>query len=260
LEYSDGQAADLYYIEQPNGIKLKYSNNEPIYDIPQYSDLDRVYIDGNEWLVYRMNGIVLGISVQDIKAYGRYKQISVLVANYTLSAFDFGADNISITTNRNDKVKTIDVLDCNTYLKRIKNRQSWNMVGAAVLLSACDVANQYSGTYTQKSYTKIRSPYGNASISHVSQDNATANMYRQAYGNILSSQDMNDRNFNEQIQAGYLQKNTLNPNIELSGYVMVPYGQGTHYEPRCDEFVRSNTSFIIDITINGIVYSFIFME
>lgn len=245
-------------IEYPNGTILKYDpiNNIYIKDIPTSSNINKVMSDGLEWQFYNLNGIVIGVCVTRINEYGKYVQVSLVLANYTPHRFDFGVNNINCEIEAYDKKNKLrnasyaNVLDKEQYLKMVKNRQIWNEIGASVLLGLSSAVNNLSGAYDRTINTNVTGPFGNTQISTTYYSNAASMLHDFSNAIILANQHVNHKFDLQRLSIGYLSENTIFPNSELSGHIMIP-----------EEFVYSGMSkphwkMNILIEIDGVVYPF----
>jgi hypothetical protein len=248
-------------IEYPNGVVLKYDliNNVFLKDCPIKENIYSVMYNGNEWQYYNMNGIIVGVCVSKVKDYGKYFQVSVIVANYTPHRFNFGVNNINCVIKAYDKKGILqnseyaNVLDKEQYLKDVKNRQIWNEIGAGILLGLSSAASDLSGTYNRTITTTVSSPYTTYSQTNITTtyyDN-TSRMY-QGYMNaqMLVNQSIQHSYDLDRLSVGYLSENTIFPNTELSGHIMIP--ENLYYSG----FSKPNWQMEILIEIDGVVYPF----
>jgi hypothetical protein len=262
LEYANGSLAkDYALIEYPNGVVLKYDliNNVFLKDCPIKENIYSVMYNGNEWQYYNMNGIIVGVCVSKVKDYGKYFQVSVIVANYTPHRFNFGVNNINCVIKAYDKKGILqnseyaNVLDKEQYLKDVKNRQIWNEIGAGILLGLSSAASDLSGTYNRTITTTVSSPYTTYSQTNITTtyyDN-TSRMY-QGYMNaqMLVNQSIQHSYDLDRLSVGYLSENTIFPNTELSGHIMIP--ENLYYSG----FSKPNWQMEILIEIDGVIYPF----
>lgn len=259
LEYADGLLArDYAVIEYLNGTVLKYDLINEVYikDNPTRDNLYSVMYNGFEWQFYNMNGIIVGVCVSKVKEYGKYYQVSVIVSNYTPCAFNFGVNNINCVVNAFDKKGNLKnsayamVLDKEQYLKAVKSRQIWNEIGAGILIGLASASSDLSGAYNRTITTTVSSPYGRANITTSYYDNATR-MY-QGYMNalVLANQSIKHSCDLQRLSVGYISENTIFPNSELSGHIMIP--EDFYYTG----FSKPTWLMEIRIEIDGIVYPF----
>lgn len=259
FEYADGLLVNDYaVIEYPNGTVLKYDmiNNVFLKDCPIKEKIYSVIYNGCEWQYYNMNGIIVGVCVSEVKEYGKYYQVSVIVSNYTPYRFNFGVNNINCVVKAFDKNNQLKdsqyatVLDKEQYLKIVKNRQIWNEIGAGILIGLSSASSDLSGAYNRTINTSVTSSKGTANINTTYYDNA-ARMY-QGYMNaqVLANQSIKHSYDLERLSVGYLSENTIFPNTELSGHIMIP--DSFHYSG----FSKPTWQMEIKIEIDGVVYPF----
>jgi hypothetical protein len=211
-----------------NGVCLKYDadTNEQIKDKPSLSsDAQVVYIDGAAWEFYEMNGIVLGLSARRIKEYGSYMQLSFMVANYTPNRIDFDVNNILSVKFEyfNNKgvpgnVEWGEILEREEYMRIVRNRQAWQEISLAVLMAMSSASEDYNETIT----TNVSSSYGSATIRTKYYNRAAYEQRMAMDAALLCMQNYVHKEDLQHIGVGYINANTLFPNQELSGYIMIP--------------------------------------
>ena len=262
IEYADGLLAkDYALIEYSNGVVLKYDliNNVFLKDCPRRENIYSVMYNGYEWQYYNMNGIVVGVCVSKVNNYGKYYQASVIVANYTPYRFNFGVNNINCVIKAYDKNNNLrnseyaNVLDKEQYLKGVKSRQIWNEIGAGILIGLSSAASDLSGAYNRTITTSVSNPYNPYSQTNITTtyyDN-TSRMY-QGYMNALAlaNQSIKHSYDLERLSVGYLSENTIFPNTELSGHIMIP--ENFYYSG----FSKPHWQMEILIEIDGTIYPF----
>lgn len=252
-DFREGSLAKTYIVRQyPNGILLKCDpeTGKIIKDIPIEEDREDITIDGDLWEYYNLNGITVAANANIVKEYGKYIQLSLLVANNTPNSIEFGVNNINAVKahfyNADWELKQTEygeVLDHNDYARVIKNRQTWREIGLGVLTGLSTATTNYNNTINTNVYT----PYYNARITTTYFDNAAYQQQLNRDAALLMSQSVLHAQDLQRLSVGYLKENTIVPNQELSGFVMIPY-----------DFFYSGKYTVIEVTIevDGIQYLF----
>lgn len=259
IEYLNGCIANGFgVIEYPNGAILKFDpfNNTYIKDFPTKDCIYTVMHEGYEWQFYNMNGIIVGVCASRIKEYGKYIQLSIIVSNYTPNRFNFGVNNIYCTVkayNKNNILTDsmqVAVLDKEQYLKKVKNRQIWNEIGAGVLIGLSSAVSDLSGAYNRTITTNIASNYGNANITTTYIDHNAQMQQNFLNASLLANQSIKHSYDLDRLSVGYLSENTIFPNSELSGHIMIP--ELFSYSG----FSKPHWEIDLSIEVDGLTYNF----
>lgn len=269
IEYDNGTPLyDYYTLSNKDGYcsKVSLANEKPIYDTPSLNEKQIEYKNGEAWNYYNKNGIMLGIIYKQIRNYGKYYQIFIVVANNSMFPIEFIPEDISATLiDREGFEKDLKVYSVEEYMKRVRRQQNWSMAAVAINegLSAANAGRStsttntfYSGTSRSRGYASAYGSGGYAfgnyfgSSSYLGGSSSTTTTYNGAaayqaqviaservasYSNILLS----DRAIKEE---GYLKRTTIHPGEIVSGYVNIGYKKGVF--------------MTIKINIGGIIYIF----
>lgn len=261
---------DYYILSNKDGYssKLRISDKTPIYESPNLSEKKVDYRDGKEWPYYTKNGIMVAMTNTQIKDYGKWFQISLIIANNSIVPIEFDPELITSTlkkTNGQDIV--LEVWSSDKYMRKVRRTQNWNiaLVGIAEGFAAASAGYSTSTTQTNSNYSGYSSSYGNTYGSG-GYTYGSYNRYGSYFGNsstisrtttydgaaayqaqiIASNRIANYENslFQERSikQKGYLKKNTIYPGDVISGYVNIKRKRGS--------------TMTVYIDINGAKYEF----
>ena len=269
IEYQNGKPLyDYYIISNQNGLcsKVRLSDKQPIYESPILSEQKIEYKDGEAWPYYNENGIMIGMTNNQVRDYGKYFRIPIVIANNSMYPIEFNPDNITATlTDKKGKEKVLKVYSSDQYNKKVRRWQNWAMAltGISEGLSAASAGysssttntstNIYSSTggvatasgsggYAYGQYSGNSATYGQSTSTTVSYDGAAAYQARiiasermASYSNAL----LLERAIKEE---GYLKRCTIYPGEAISGYINIERKKGN--------------SMTIIVNINGANYIF----
>lgn len=217
IEYDNGEYAnEWYYKANTTGAygRFKHNTNEPIYDKFNPDAHFTTWIDGVPWLSYTVNGLTISMAIQQSTAYGRYHEVSLMIDNATFNNMII-EPSIEVTAYASDRPTGLSnpaeervVLSYDSYMQKVKNRQTWAAVAMAVSSAAAGVTSAMapnSASISVNGHTAFINSYGNH-VSIFSPDLAFAGV-----GEAWAS----DRKI---IQKGYLKKNTITSGDIISGY------------------------------------------
>ena len=263
---------DYYILSNKDGYssKLRISDNTPIYESPSLSEKKVDYRDGAAWPYYTKNGIMVAMTNTQVKDYGKWFQISLIIANNSIAPIEFDPELITSSLQKaNGQTIALEVWSSDRYMKKVRRTQNWNMVLAGIGegLAAAGAGYSTSTTHTNSTYNGYSNTYGNAYAygsggyaygrfnSHGSYHGSSSTTSRTttydgaaAYqAQVIASNRMaNYENslLNERAikQEGYLRKTTIYPGDAISGYVNIKRTSG------------STMTVIVDI--NGAKYEF----
>ncbi len=269
IEYANGTPLYNYYtISNKDGYcsKISLSSKQPIYETPSLDEKQTEYKNGEAWPYYNKNGIMIGMTNNEVRDYGKYYQIPIVIANNSMFPIEFEPDNIDaklIDKEGNERV--LKVYSAEEYMKKVRRRQNWAMAltafgegmsAASAGYSTSTTNSSYSGSsystgyasaygsggYAFGNYSGTSSYFGNSSSTTTTYDAAAAYQAQviaservASYSNSLLS----DRAIKEE---GYLKRTTIYPGETISGYINIERKKGD--------------SMTIDINIGGAIYSF----
>lgn len=277
IEYSNGMPLYNYYtISNKDGFssKISISDNLPIYENPSLDEIKIDYKDGEPWLYYNKNNIVIGMNNQKIRDYGKYYQASIIITNNSLQPIEFDPNNITALLTCEDYYYDgtafidsimLKVYSSEEYMKKVKNRQTTAMILVGISEGLAAGTAGYSTSTTNSSYSGYSSNYGTASAygnnsyaygsysgnsSYYGQSTSTTTSYNAAaayQAQVIASERINSLENNllsERISKneGYLKRTTIYPGESIYGYVNIKR--------------KSGINLIVNIMINGVIYPF----
>lgn len=271
-EYINGKPKyDYYVMSNQSGqiIKIKHSDNEPLWESPSVSERRTQYQDGIPWQYYVKNGLMIAQTNTITKDYGKWHRIDLIITNNSMLPIEFDPEK-DITAYSIDK-KEIEnklvVWSCDKYMKKVRTAQTWAAIGVGLAegLSTMNAGYSTSTTNSSAYYSGSSNSYGtasaygsggyaygsysgNSSYSGSAYGTSTTTTYDASVAyqaQVLSQQrmaDFSDAQWNERNakQMGYLKKNTINPGETIQGYVHIQRVSGI--------------SFYNTININGAEY------
>lgn len=270
VEYYNGEFLyDYYVISDNNGCisKIRISDNKPIYESPSLDEKQVEYKNGEEWPFYNKNGIIISMTNNEVRDYGKYYQIPIIITNNSLFPIDFEPNNITASMlDKNEMESILKVLSAEEYMKKVSRRQNWAMAlnGLAEGLAASGAG--YSTSTTNSSYSGYSSSYGNAyaygsggyaygnysgNTSYYGSLSSTTTTYNAAAAyqaqviasNRIAAYDNALLSEREAKDEGYLKRTTIYPGKAIYGYINI-------------ERIKGAQAIIINIDINGAIYTF----
>lgn len=259
---------DWYMASNKDGLcsKISSSTNKPLYESPSTNEIKEEYIKGYNWLYYSANGITLGMTNIEVKDYGKYFQIPIVITNNSLFAIDFDPNRIS-STLVDKKGNQIDllVLSSDEYMKKVRRGQNWAMfwAGLGEGLAAANAGyststtnstyngystssgNAYaygSGGYAYGSYNGSSNYHGSSSSTTTTYDGLAAYQAQVIASNRMANYENSLLTERQSKDEGYLKKTTVYPGQSISGYINIKRVKGV--------------SMNIVIDINGAKYNF----
>jgi hypothetical protein len=233
-----------------NCSKIRISDNTPIYESPELSEKKVEYQKGEAWPYYNKNGIMLGMTNNQVKDYGKWYQIPIVISNNSLFPIDFDPTEIkAVLVDKNGKETDLRVYSANDYMKKVRRSQNWAMAltGLAEGMAAANAG--YSTSTTNSTYNGYSSSYGSASAhgsggyahgtysgstSYHGNSTSTTTSYNglAAYqAQVIASNRMADYqdallSERQAKDEGYLKLTTVNPGETISGYVNIERKKG----------------------------------
>jgi len=269
VEYYDGEPMyDYYVLSNKDGLcsRVSFDDDQPIHDSPTMNERQFEYIDGEEWPYYSKNGVVIGMTNKEVRDYGRYYQITIIIANNSMFPIEFEPEKITASlVKKKGKTLAMNVLSADEYMEKVERKQEWAMAlnGLAEGLAAAGAG--YTSSTTNSSYSGYSSSYGNASAygsggyaygsysgssSYYGHSSSTTTSYNAAaayQAQVIASNRIaayDDALLSERAMkdAGYLRRTTIYPGESISGYINIERKKGI--------------SMTVDVDISGAVYTF----
>ena len=182
------------------------------------------YNDGRLWAYKQYGDYVVGMTTYlDKDGYGKNYQILVFIKNLGKTSVLFDPLLVtSMLTNNYGEQDEMKVYTYERYMKKVKNQQAWSMAlmgfSAGMNAGMAGYQTTYTTTYGAASvpYTQVHTTYNYAVAS-------AANMAATTQMMSLSKMMSDDK---KTISQGYLNKNTINPDEGILGYMNIKYKKG----------------------------------
>ena len=247
--------------------KISSVDNKPIWETPSLYEKKTDYKDGVAWPYYTANGILVAMTNTKVKDYGKWFQISLVIANHSIVPIDFDPELITSTLQKeNGQEVALEVWSSDRYMKKVKRTNTWNMIGMGLAEGLAAAGAGYSTSTTNSTFNGYSNSYGNAYAygSNGSSAYGSYNDYGSYHGSTTSTTTTYDgaaayqaqviasnrmANYENALnqdmavkQEGYLRKTTIYPGQAVSGYVNI-------------KRVKGNTMTVV-VDINGAKYEF----
>jgi len=128
VEYSNGEPLyDYYVVSNKDGFcsKMRLSDNQPIYETPSLNEMEVEYKDGEAWSYYNKNGIMIGMTNNEVRDYGKYFQIPIIIANNSMYPIEFEPNNITASLiDKKGNERILKVYSATEYMKKVRRIQN----------------------------------------------------------------------------------------------------------------------------------------
>lgn len=270
VEMQNGEPKyNWYMLSNKDGYCSKISSvdNKPIWETPSLYEKKTDYKDGVAWPYYTANGILVAMTNTKVKDYGKWFQISLVIANHSIVPIDFDPELITSTLQKeNGQEVALEVWSSDRYMKKVKRTNTWNMIGMGLAEGLAAAGAGYSTSTTNSTFNGYSNSYGNAYAygSNGSSAYGSYNDYGSYHGSTTSTTTTYDgaaayqaqviasnrmANYENALnqdmavkQECYLRKTTIYPGQAVSGYVNI-------------KRVKGNTMTVV-VDINGAKYEF----
>lgn len=232
-EYENGALKyDYYTLSKPDGYCSKYrlTDNTPVWESPEPSEMDEAYRNGKKWKFYEKNGLTVSVTGCSVSDYGKYFRLQLLVVNNSLERAEVDPANIMASlTDKAGYAYSLKVFGSDEYLRKVRRRQSWNSVlyGVAEGIDAVEAATG-TGSYSGATTTGY--------------DAAAAYQARMIAENRLDNYRYEHRFERAVREQGYLKRTTLFPGDDVAGYVLIER--------------RKGKTLYLTIDVKGAVYTY----
>ncbi len=258
IEMENGEPKyDYYVVSNKDGLLSKYriSDNSQIWETPDVSEKKVYYIDGKACSYYLKNGILLSMTNSQVKDYGKWFQVSLLISNQTMTPFDIQTSKIKayIINEETKEKKPLTVYSSGSYASKVKKSQDWQMflsriaerfaaASAGFSSSVIESQSSYNGKTNVHGSASAQGSLGRASASFdgfgtysgssnmtskiVSYNGAAAYQAQVIASNRLAD---SERAFQEELaikEGGYLKRTTIYPGETVAGYVNIVLEKG----------------------------------
>ena len=268
-EYANGKPLyDYCVISNNDGYCSKVSlyDMQPIYDSPLLDEIRTEYQDGVAWKYCNKNGIIIGMTIDEVRDYGKYYQTFIVIANNSMYAIEFEPEYITamLNTYKNEEWELI-VYSADDYMRKVRRRQNWDMALYAFSESLAAADAGYSTSTTTSAYSGASNSSANASVfgsdGYAIGNYSGNSAYYGTSSSTITSYDANaayrakvianDRvaSYSNSLlseravkEEGYLKHTTIYPGETISGYINIERKKGS--------------SLNIEIYINGAIYTF----
>lgn len=205
-----------------------------------FTETDSYYQKGEEYKVIENEGIVLIANLSQIKQYGKYYKISLILENESDSRFDF--DPLLTTgkyiINKKNESRGYDalVLSYEDYARKARKRINTASVFSGIAIGLQSFSTSPTSSIT---YSDSRGNVGSIDVyNRYERNNQTQDMIDR-----VSEEEYQSREFIESMKEDYLLRETMFPYTSLAGYVFIKY--------------KSCNSLDVRFNINGGIYRFV---
>lgn len=209
---------------------------------------------------------MIGLTNKEVRDYGKYFQIPIIISNNSMSPIEFNPDNVTaLLIDKNGEERELKVYSASDYMKKVKRRQNWAMALNALGEGMAAASAGYSSSTTNSSYSGYSSSYGSASAfgsggyaygnysgnsSYYGSSSSTTTSYNGAaayQAQVIASNRIvayENSLLSERVakNEGYLKRTTIYQGETISGYINIERKRGL--------------SMTINIDINGAIYTF----
>ena len=179
------------------------------------------------------------------KDYGKWFQISLIIANNSIVPIEFDPELIKASLLKaNRQAIVLDVWSSDRYMRKVRRTQNLNMVllGIGEGLATANAGYSTSTTHTN-TYHNYPYPHNSISTSRtIRYDAAAAYQAQVIASNRMANYENSLYNERDIKQKGYLKKTTIYPGEAISGYVNIKRISGV--------------SMTVYVDINGAIYAF----
>ncbi len=223
MEYANGNHAnDWYFKSNDKGAygRFRFSDDSMIHDDFDSAAMLVKWIDGVPWVTYITNGMRISMSVKDVKEYGAYHQVSIVVDNSSYLKYEIEPSvNVYAASGYSAgsllvEAMPLEVFSYENYMRKVKNQQTL----AAIAMGLSSAAAAISSAYSPSTWTV--SVNGHQTYIDVSGRNINFYSPDLAFAGVAESWGR-DRQI---IQKGYLKKNTIESGEVVSGYFNIKEG------------------------------------
>ncbi len=263
---------DYFIVSNKDGYssKIRISDGSPIWESAKLSEKQTEYKDGKEWAFYTKNGIMIAMHPEQLKDYGKWFRLSIIIANNSIESIVFDPEKITSSLQKtNGQNVALEVWSSDRYMKKVRRSQNLNSFFNALGegLAAMNAGYSTSTTQTNSTYNGYSNTYGSASAfgssgyaygtysgygtytgnSSTTSRTVTYNGAAAYQAQVIASNRvaeyenslLQERTIKEE---GYLRKTTLYPGDAISGYINIKYVKGA--------------LMTVYVDINGAIYEF----
>lgn len=268
-EYADGKPVyDYCVVSNKDGLcsKVGLKDRQPVYETPSQDELQTEYKNGETWRYYDKNGIMIGITNNRVRDYGKYFRIQIVVANNSMFPVDFDSEKIKASlVDPKGNWRMLQVYSADEYMRKVRRQQNWamalnslaeGMAASNAGYSSSTTNSSYfggssnygsisaygSGGYVSGRYSGGSSYFGNSSSVTTSYDGAAAYQARIIASNRIAAYDNALLSERAAKDEGYLKRTTIYPGETITGYIHIERKKGTEIK--------------IELNVNDVWYIF----
>lgn len=226
-EYENGNMKYDYYIYvtmDGNASKLSVKTDEIMWDQLSVEDRKSEYRDGVNWQYYNQNGLHFALSSTEVKDFGKWHKVEMIIANNTVSPIEFNPEDIdSYMINKANVEETLKVWTREEFTKKVDRTRLWTAIGIGV---AEGVAIGLSTIPSKSKSTTVIDAPGHAKTKFTTTTTSSYDSYAVYQASALALTSLmvfentkwRDRSIKDE---GYLRRTTIQPGETISGYVYV---------------------------------------
>lgn len=209
--------------------------------------LDSYYFNGNLVQYYTSDNAIVAMSVNTTYFYGNYYVVNISIHNNTDKRCDFLPSDVYAFYKNGDKRKNAQALSLQAFKKKIRRKQQVEeiLLGLSMQVEAFNNSVFVNATSTTTTTVKNEFGYNIATIESRTKDYGELNRRNMENYNNLHSLEAQHIEAANSVDAGYLQRHTIFPHEELSGYMCIPY--------------KNTDELIINIRFGNNLYGFRWM-
>ncbi|WP_300286592.1 hypothetical protein [uncultured Alistipes sp.] len=268
-EYADGKPVhDYCVVSNKDGLcsKVGLKDKQPVYETPSQDELQTEYKNGETWHYYDKNGIMIGMTNNRVRDYGKYFRIPIVVANNSMFPVDFDPEKIKASlVDPEGNGRMLRVYSAEEYMRKVRRQQNWamalnslaeGMAASNAGYSSSTTNSSYfggssnygsisaygSGGYVAGRYSGGSSYFGNSSSVTTSYDGAAAYQAQIIASNRIAAYDNALLSERAAKDEGYLKRTTIYPGETITGYIHIERKKGTEMK--------------IELNVNDVWYIF----
>lgn len=268
-EYADGKPVhDYCVVSNKDGLcsKVGLKDRQPVYETPSQDELQTEYKNGETWHYYDKNGMMIGVTNNRVRDYGKYFRIPIVVANNSMFPVDFDPEKIKASlVDPKGTERMLRVYSAEEYMKKVRRWQNWamalnslaeGMAASNAGYSSSTTNSSYfggssnygsisaygSGGYVSGRYSGGSSYFGNSSSVTTSYDGAAAYQAQIIASNRIAAYDNALLSERAAKDEGYLKRTTIYPGETITGYIHIERKKGTEIK--------------IELNVNDVWYIF----
>jgi len=247
MKQKEGGCADL-------SKAVELGNTKAAEEIKQYCQNGNTvakvwYKDGKTFQYYTNDGISVTMTLQTEREYGTYYVASIMIENFTGSAFNFNPEDIKAIVTVNGMPYETKIYSNDEYIKKVRRKQgasaffyAWGQnlaasgAGYSRSTTSSTTTGQYNTNFSAAGYYGNNYGYVIGSVNTTgasttqsttrSYDGAAAYAAQQNADNNVSELKNQQYQVRNQLDQGYLKLNTISNEERITGQVNIQYKRG----------------------------------